>query len=88
MAFDEDRIALLLRTLPPPPPGWVPAAVELPLARRALADVEPLLADNERRQAQTAELEQALQEAGYEPTPALVRALRRELGRPLSPPEA
>ena len=77
MAFDEDRIAMLLGTLPPAPPAWVAAAVELPQARRALADIEPLLADNERRQAETAELERALQQAGYEPTAALVRAVQR-----------
>jgi hypothetical protein len=80
MAFDEDRIALLLGALPPAPPAWVAAAIELPRARRALADIEPLLADDERRHAQIEELEKALEQAGYEPTPALVRAVRRGLG--------
>jgi hypothetical protein len=79
MAFDEDRIALLLRTLPPAPRGWVEAAAELPRARRALAEIEERLAGDAERRAQTAELEQALAQAGYEPTPALVRALARLL---------
>jgi hypothetical protein len=79
MTLDDDRIALLLRSLPPAPSGWVEAAAELPVARRALAEIEDLLAGDAERQAQTVQLEQALAQAGYEPTPALVRALARLL---------
>lgn len=86
MAFDEDRIALLLRALPPAPTGWVDAAAELPIARRALGEIEQQLSGHAQRQAQTAQLEQALEEAGYQPTPALVRAVRGELGRWSAPP--
>jgi hypothetical protein len=34
--YDEERIAELLRLLPPAPRGWVRAAQELPLARLGL----------------------------------------------------
>jgi hypothetical protein len=81
MDFDEDRIALALCELPPAPPGWVEAAAELPTARRALADIEHLIAGDERRRAESDALERALEQAGYDPTPALVRAVRGELGR-------
>jgi hypothetical protein len=82
MPDDEERIAGLLGALPPAPAGWVAAAVELPLARRALAGIERQFAGEQAREAQTARLEEALALAGYEPTPALVRAVRRELQRP------
>ena len=35
--YDEERIAELLRLLPPAPVGWVRAAQELPAARKELA---------------------------------------------------
>ena len=82
MSYDEEHIAALLRALPPPPPGWIDAAAELPAARRALAEIEQRLSDEPGRRAKTEELEAALAEAGYEPTPELVEALRRELRRP------
>jgi hypothetical protein len=81
MPYDEEAIGLLLGTLPPPPPGWVAAASELPRVRRALTDLGRLLTDAEARSAETARLESALAQAGYEPTPELVRAVQRELGR-------
>jgi hypothetical protein len=58
----------------------VTAAAELPRARRALADVEDRFKDEAARAATTAQLEQALADAGYEPTPELIRAVRRSLG--------
>jgi hypothetical protein len=78
---DEEQLGRLLGTLPPAPQGWVAAAAELPRARRALADIEGALAGEEARRAETARLEQALADAGYEPTPELVRAVRRQLDR-------
>jgi hypothetical protein len=81
MPHDEEHIAALLRALPPAPPGWVAAASELPTARRALAEIETRLATDPARAAQTAALEAALEQAGFEPTPELVDAVRRELGR-------
>ena len=81
MPLDEEAIGRLLGTLPPAPAGWVTAAAEMPRARRALADVEAQLAGEPERAAETARLERALAEAGLEPTPELLRAVRRELGR-------
>jgi hypothetical protein len=75
----EEQLGRLLGTLPPAPHGWVAAAAELPRARRALAGIETELEGEAQRAAVTERLEQALAEAGHEPTPELVRALRREL---------
>jgi ferric-dicitrate binding protein FerR (iron transport regulator) len=85
MPHDEEHIAALLRSLPPAPPGWVAAASELPIARRALAEIETWLADHPEHAAQTAALEAALEQAGFEPTPGLLDAVRRELGRAAPP---
>jgi tRNA U34 5-methylaminomethyl-2-thiouridine-forming methyltransferase MnmC len=80
--YDEERIAELLRLLPPAPGGWVAAAAELPTARRALADLEArVLEGAEERAAVTADLEAALRDAGYDPSPTLVEAVRRGLER-------
>lgn len=79
--YHEEQLGRLIGTLPPAPEGWVAAAAELPQARRALAGIEQELAGEDAREAETARLEQALAQAGYEPTPELVRAVRRELGR-------
>ena len=82
MSNDEEELAELLRLLKPAPQGWVDAAAELPAARRALAEVGPrVLEGAETRAQETAELEAALRDAGYDPTPALVEALRRDLRR-------
>ena len=85
MSHDEEYIAALLRALPPAPPGWVAAASELPIARRALGEIETWLADHPERATQTAALEAALEQVGFEPTPELVEAVRRELGRAAPP---
>ena len=78
--YDEQRLAELLRALPPAPEGWVKAAQELPLARRSLDQiVERARADAEFRAALIADLERALSEAGYEPRPAVVEDLRARL---------
>jgi hypothetical protein len=76
--FSEERLAVLLRLLPPAPPGWVQAAQELPLARlgldRIVARAE---ADLRFRELLIADLEAALALEGVEPDPAIVEALRR-----------
>lgn len=77
--MNEEDIGRLLATLPPAPPGWVAAAAELPRARRALASIEDELAGEPERAAVTERLERALAQAGVEPTPELIRALRRRL---------
>jgi len=78
--YDEETLADLLRTLPTPPQAWVQAAQEIPLARRGLDDiVERALADQAFREALIADLERALEGAGYEPDPALADAVRARL---------
>ena len=80
MRLDEEDIGRLLAALPPAPTGWVAAAAELPRARRALGAIEAELAGEPERAEATARLERALAEAGVEPTPELLRAVRRRIG--------
>lgn len=78
--YDEQRLAELLRALPPAPDGWVKAAQELPRARAELDGlVERAVADAEYRKTVLADLEAALREAGHEPDPARIAALRARL---------
>jgi hypothetical protein len=82
MSYDAERIASLLRAMPPAPGAWVLAAQELPLARRGLHDiVERARADAEFRARLIADLEAALAAEGYELDPALVARLRVDLER-------
>jgi hypothetical protein len=78
--YTEQNLAELLRTLPAPPEAWVRAAQEIPLARRGLDDiVERARADQAFRDALVADLERALQDAGYDADPALADAVRERL---------
>ena len=78
--FAEERIAQLIKALPPAPRGWVEAAQELPLAPRGLDDIVARAeADAEFRQACLADLENALSAAGYELDADLLTAVRRRL---------
>ena len=78
--YNEETLAELLRTLPAPPEAWVRAAQEIPLARRGLDDiVERARADQAFREALVADLERALQDAGYDADPALADAVRERL---------
>jgi hypothetical protein len=78
--YDEGRIADLLSGLPPAPEAWVRAAQELPLARREFDGlVRRATEDAAFRCSLIADLESALRAEGVEPTPELVRALRRRL---------
>lgn len=80
-AYDEERLADLLRELPPAPAAWVQAAKELPRARAGLdALVARAQEDAAYRAALVADLEAALRAAGVEPRPAVVEHLRRRLG--------
>jgi hypothetical protein len=75
--FDEERLARLIRALPPAPEGWVRAAQELPLARAELDSIiAHAEADAEFRARLIADLEAALEAEGYERDPAVVEALR------------
>lgn len=79
-AYDEEKLAELLRSLPPAPQGWVEAAQELPFVRAEIDDlVQRAVDDAVFRQALIADLEGALAQAGYEPTDVIVRALRERL---------
>jgi hypothetical protein len=78
--YDEERLAELLRALPPAPEGWVRAAQELPRVRRELDDiVERAVADAEFRKALIADLEAALRSEGYEPDAIALDELRKRL---------
>jgi len=78
--YNEETLANLLRTLPTPPEAWVKAAQEIPLARRGLDDiVERARADQAFRDALMADLERALEAAGFESDPALADAVRERL---------
>jgi hypothetical protein len=78
--YDEERLAKLLRTLPPAPEGWVRAAQELPRVRRELDDiVERAVADAEFRKALIADLEAALRSEGYEPDAVPLDELRKRI---------
>jgi regulator of protease activity HflC (stomatin/prohibitin superfamily) len=75
--LDEERLARLIRALPPAPEAWLKAAQELPLARAELDEILARAeADAEYRARLVADLEAALVADGYEPTPALVQMLR------------
>lgn len=76
-AYDEERLAQLLGALPPAPDAWVTAAQELPLARAGFDEIVARAeADAEFRRACIADLEAALEAAGYERDPLLLGALR------------
>ena len=81
--FREERLAELLRLLPPAPRGWVEAAQELPFARpgldRIVARAE---ADARFRELLVADLEAAFAQEGVEPDPALMDEVRKRLSLP------
>jgi len=78
--YDEERIAELLRLLPPAPAGWVQAAQELPAARTEIAAlVARAEADAAFRARVVADLEAALVAEGIPVTPSVVAVLRSSL---------
>ena len=75
-----ERLARLLRALPPAPRGWVEAAQELPLATRELDEIVARAeADAEFRAALVSDLEVALDQAGFHVEQRLTEVLRRRL---------
>ena len=79
-AYDEERLARLIRALPPAPAGWVRAAQELPFARSGLDEIVARAeADAAFRKRLIADLEGALAAEGYERDPAVLAALRVRL---------
>ena len=78
--YDIERIAELLRLLPPPPVGWVRAAQELPQARAEIAAIVARAEVDAAFRAQVvADLEAALETEGIDPKPSVVAALRVRL---------
>jgi hypothetical protein len=76
-AFDEERLARLIRALPPAPEAWVRAAQELPFVRSGLDEIVARAeADAEFRARLISDLEGALAAEGYEREPAVVEELR------------
>jgi hypothetical protein len=76
-AFNEERLARLIRALPPAPAAWVRAAQELPLARAGLDEIVVRAeADADFKARLVADLEAALEAEGYERDPAVVEALK------------
>src|SRR5919197_651720 len=83
--YDEERLAALLRELAEPPRAWIEAAVLLPEARAMLDEIVARAeADAAYRAKALAGLEEALRDAGHEPEPRLVAALRARL-KPIEP---
>ena len=79
---DEEALGRLLAALPPPPEGWVEAAASLPQTRRdAERIIELVEEDREFREKVLSDLEAALREAGYEPSPPLLAQIRARLDR-------
>ena len=79
-AFEEERLARLIRALPPAPQAWVRAAQELPFARRGLDEIVARAeADAAFRERLIADLEGALAAEGFERDPAVIAALRVRL---------
>ncbi len=79
-AYDEHRLAELIKALPPAPEAWVEAAQELSLARTRLDDIVARAeADAAFREALIADLEEALRLEGYEPDAISLDDLRRRL---------
>ena len=78
--YDEERLAALLKMLPPAPQGWVEAAQELPQARLEIDEIAQRAQDDaDFRAAAIANLEVALEQAGYDVDPSLLPELRQRL---------
>jgi hypothetical protein len=78
--YDEERIAAMLRLLPPAPSGWVRAAQELPQARAEIAALVARAEEDAAYRARViADLQAALEAEGIEATPSVVAALRTRL---------
>ena len=80
---DEEYLADLLALMRPAPTGWVLAAQQLPFARLR---VDELLRRADQDQAfcnaLRVDLEQALFDAGVDPTPDLLEEVRAHIAKP------
>ncbi len=76
-AFNEERLARLIRALPPAPAAWVRAAQELPLAKAEFDEIVARAeADADFRARLVVDLEAALEAEGYERDPAVIDVLK------------
>ena len=76
-SFDEERLARLIRALPPAPVPWVHSAQELPFVRAELDEIVARAeADAEFRARLVADLDAALEAEGYGRAPRVVEELR------------
>ena len=76
-SFDEERLARLIRALPPAPEAWVRSAQELPFVRAELDEIVARAeADAEFRARLVADLDAALEAEGYGRAPRVVEELR------------
>jgi hypothetical protein len=76
-SFDEERLARLIRALPPAPEPWVRSAQELPFVRAQLDEIVARAeADAEFRANLMADLDAALEAEGYERSPGVIQELR------------
>ena len=79
-AYDEERLAELLRALPPAPTAWVTAAQELPPIRRRIDElVARAEADARYRKQLIADLERSLEAEGVDPNPIVLETVRERL---------
>jgi hypothetical protein len=79
-AFNEERLARLIRALSPAPAAWVRAAQELPLAKAGFDQIVARAeADADFRARLVADLEAALEAEGYERDPAVIELLKVRL---------
>jgi hypothetical protein len=79
-AFDEERLARLIRALPPAPAAWVRAAQELPLAKAGLDEIVARAESDAAFKARlVADLEAALEAEGYDRDPAVIELLKVRL---------
>ena len=75
-----ERFGRLIGLLEPAPRGWVRAAQEIPRFRATLDEILARAeADRAFRDALVADLEAALDAAGYEPEPRIVDQVRRRI---------
>lgn len=78
--YNEERIADLLRSLPPAPRGWVRAAQQLPAARAEIERIVDLAERDARYRAEVlADLEKALRGGGIAPERRTIEQLRSRL---------
>ena len=78
--YEEERIAELLRALPPAPTGWVRAAQELPLARLGLDEIVRRAEEDAAFRARlVADLEGTLAAEGIQPDRVFLEAVQERL---------